>query len=110
MRVELKKTRKENVTLAENQPRRRLKTVPKEVSLHDKTIKDLGRQYAIMISPWVDNASFGHKNRPDVDPTDPDCFKDKMCQYEASIAELFDFVPKNLQENVEEDVEEEADG
>ena len=96
MKVELKKARKENISLAENQPRRRLKTVPKEVSSHDKAIKDLGRAYAIMYSPWVANASFGHKGRPNVNPLDPGRFKDKLSQHQANIAELYDFIPKHL--------------
>ena len=96
MKIELQKTKKENVTLSENQPRRRLKGIPKEISLHDKTIKDLGRQYAIMVSPWIDNACFGHSGRPQVDPLSADCYKTKLSQHEASIAELYDFVPSNL--------------
>ena len=96
LKVELWKARKENITLVENQPKCWLKAVPKGISLHDKVIKDLGRQYAIMVSPWVDNAGFGHDGHPDVDLLSPDCFKDKLTQHQANIAELYDFILKEL--------------
>ena len=81
--------------LDDRQPRRR-KGIPKEITEHDKIIKDLGRQYAVMICPWIDPTHFGHKGRPAADPTSPDRFKTKLSQYEASIAELYDFVPHRL--------------
>ena len=44
----------------------------------------------------MDNASFGHKGRPNVNPLDPNRFKDKLGQHRANIAELYDFVPEHL--------------
>ena len=85
-----------SAALQENQPRRRKKGVPIEITEHDKKIKDLGRQYAIVICPWVDLSHFGHKGRPVADPSSPDRFKTKLSQHEACIAELYDFVPESL--------------
>ena len=95
MKVQLQAALRRTKALGDKQPRRR-KGIPKEITAHDKTIKDLGRQYAVMICPWIDPAFFGHKGRPIADPSSPDRFITKLSQHEASIAELYDFVPQRL--------------
>ena len=101
LRGELRKSKKENVVLSENQPKRKLKNVPPQVSKHDREIMKLGRQYSIMINPWVDLSLFRQQGRPNVDPLSADRYKNTVSQRDASIAELYDFVPKKLHKLME---------
>ena len=101
LRVELRKSKKENVTLVENQPKRKLKNIPIEVSKFDKEIMILGRQYSIMTCPWVDISVFQQSGRPNIDPLSPDRYKTTVSRRDGNIAEMYDLVLKKLHKLME---------
>ena len=60
-------------------------------------IAKFGRKYSVMVCPWIESGVFeGLRGRPDMDPMSKARFKDGIAMLKGTVAELYDFVPKDL--------------
>ena len=70
--------------------------------MSDAEVARMGREYSLMICPWMENTVFNNLNgRPNVDLTSDDRYTDKTAIRNGTIAELYDFVPATLHEAME---------
>ena len=71
--------------------------LPSNIVQFDGDISKYGRKYSLMICPWIDTNVFQNlSGRPDIDPLSEDRFSDNVTMLAGTVAELYDFIPANL--------------
>jgi hypothetical protein len=81
-------------------PKRRRKHA-QESTEFDEEIAKLGRMFAVMYEPWVEDGLF-QQPRPEKSSNDPERFKSEKAKEEGIIAELYEAVPEKLHRMLED--------